>query len=86
MQYYPFDSRNTLYRNHIGAVASGESLKLRLLLHKDARCHDAFLRIRRDSCDCFDEIHLNQNGCLCDYLFYEGEITLNTDLYWYDFR
>lgn len=86
MQYYPFDSRNTLYRNHIGAVASGESLKLRLLLHKDSRCYDAFLRIKRDGNDCFDEVHLKQNGILCDYLFYECEIALDTALYWYDFR
>ena len=48
MQYYPFDSRNFLYRNKIGALAEGESLRLRLLLHRDACVYDAFLVIRKD--------------------------------------
>ncbi len=86
MQYYPFDSRNKLYRNHIGAVASGATLKLRLLLHKDARCIDAFLRIRRDDIKDFEEIHLNPSGEMFDYCSYECEITRETGLYWYDFR
>ncbi len=86
MQYYPFDSRNKLYRNHIGAVASGSPLKLRLLLHKDAHCFDAFLRIRRDDVENFEEIHLNYAGDMFDYCSYECEIKRETGLYWYDFR
>lgn len=86
MQYYPFDSRNKLYRDHIGAVASGKSLRLRLLLHKDAHCHDAFLRIRRDDCEGFEEIHMTPDGFLADYCFYRCEISRDTGLYWYDFR
>ena len=48
MGYYPYDSRNPLYRNHFGAVAAGTPLRLRLLLHNDARVHTAYLSICRD--------------------------------------
>ncbi|MBR5011550.1 MAG: hypothetical protein IKY12_03240, partial [Clostridia bacterium] len=58
MQYYPFDSRNPLYRSKIGAVASGENLKLRLLLHNDAYCHAAFLVLSNDFLGTTEEIPL----------------------------
>ena len=48
MQYYPFDSRNTLYKSIFGAIASETSLKLSLLLHKDAKVHNAYLCITKD--------------------------------------
>ncbi len=86
MQYYPFDSRQTLYRSHIGALASGESLQLRLLLHKDALCHDAFLRIISDQDNSLREIKMLPGEMLEDYRFYSCEISLSTGLYWYDFR
>ena len=56
MNYYPFDSRNPLYRSHIGAVASGDRLKLRLLLHDDALCTDAYLVIKNDKSGQANEI------------------------------
>ena len=48
MQYYPFDSRNSLYKSKFGAVAEGESLRLRILLHRDAKVHNAYLVIKKD--------------------------------------
>ena len=86
MQYYPFDSRKLLYRDKIGAVASGETLRLRLLLHNDAHCHNAYLCIRQDDNDFYDEILLEPKEYLEDYRFYDTQITLNTGLYWYHFR
>ena len=86
MQYYPFDSRNFLYRNKIGALAEGESLRLRLLLHRDACVYDAFLVIRKDDEEKANEIHLNPREWLEDYRFYDCEITLSEGLYWYSFR
>lgn len=86
MNYYPFDSRNNLYRSKIGAVAEGESLLLRILLHKDARVHDAFLLIRNDNSDFFEEIHLEKKEDKGDYSFYDCEITRSSGLYWYKFR
>lgn len=86
MQYYPFDSRNKIYRKNIGAVAEGQSLGLRLLLHRDACVHEAFLRIREDSEEGFRELALTPAEWLCDYRFYDCELTLSEGLYWYSFR
>ena len=86
MNYYPFDSRNKLYRSHIGAEAAKNSLRLRLLLHKDACVYEAFLRIEDDSDKSIREIPMLAGKWLEDYLFYECEITLDEGLYWYDFR
>ena len=86
MQYYPFDSRNSLYREKIGALAEGETLRLRLLLHKDACVHQAFLVIREDSENTAREVVLKGAEWLEDYRFYECEINLTEGLYWYSFR
>jgi len=86
MQYYPFDSRNSLYRDKIGALAEGETLRLKVLLHRDAAVHSAFLCIRNDNEENFRELRLQGGDWLEDYRFYEGEITLTEGLYWYYFR
>ena len=86
MNYYPFDSRNKLYRSHIGAEAAKNPLRLGLLLHKDACVYEAFLRIEDDSDKSIREIPMLAGEWLEDYLFYECEITLDEGLYWYDFR
>lgn len=83
---YPFDSRNSLYRSHLGAVPAGENLRLRLLLHKDACVYDAFLRIKNDRDNSVCEIKLTPAEWLCDYQFFDCEITTVEGLYWYDFR
>ncbi|MBR6510054.1 MAG: glycoside hydrolase family 13 protein [Clostridia bacterium] len=86
MQFYPFDSRNNLYRDKIGALAEGETLRLRLLLHNDAKVYSAFLRYKEDNDENFKEILLKQNGNHYDYKVYETEIELCEGLYWYHFR
>lgn len=86
MEYYPFDSRNKLYKPVMGAVASDESLKLRLLLHKDARCHEAFLLLEKDGEDVNKNIKLDPKEEFENYRFYDCEITLPEGLYWYKFR
>jgi len=86
MNYYPFDSRNSLYRNKIGALAEGETLRLRLLLHKDACVHNAYLILRKDDSPTPQEAVLTAGEWLEDYRFYETEITLTEGLYWYSFR
>jgi len=86
MQYYPFDSRNTLYRNKTGALAEGEALRLRLLLHRDACVYEAYLVIRKDDEQKPREIRLNPCEWLEDYRFYDCEIKLCEGLYWYSFR
>ena len=82
--YYPYNSRDSLYKSKFGAVASGESLKLRLLLHLDARVHDAFLCIRRDK----EEIiwhKLSPKDLINDYRIYEIDISFDEGLYFYKF-
>ena len=86
MQYYPFDSRNILYREKIGALAEGETLRLRLLLHRDAHVHETFLIIREDSAENAREVVMQPNEWLGDYRFYDCEINLTEGLYWYSFR
>ena len=86
MNYYPFDSQNSLYRNKTGAVAAGENLQLRLLLHRDAHVHKAFARIIKDSDNSLFEIELSPGEWLEDYRFWLCDITLQEGLYWYDFR
>ena len=76
MGYYPFDSRNPLYRTHIGAVAAGTPLRLRLLLHADALVHNAFLSVNRDGEKPF-EVEMKPGDMLDNYRFYECEITLD---------
>ncbi len=86
MQYYPFDSRKSIYKPHFGAVASGVSQKLRLLLHKDALCTTAFLRIKNDNDSDFSELVLTPAEWCEDYQFFDCEISLPTGIYWYCFR
>ena len=86
MDYYPYDSRNKLYRSHVGAVPSGENLRIRLLLHKDACVYSAFLRIMNDADNSIEEIPMIAGDMLEDYRFYECEINMHKGLYWYDFR
>jgi len=86
MQYYPFDSRNKIYRSKIGAIAEGTSLRLRLLLHTDAKVKSAFLRIKRDMDDEIIEILLSDSDMLENYRFYDCELELEEGLYWYSFR
>ncbi len=85
MQYYPFDSRDKLYKPNFGAVAAETPLRLRLLLHNDARVHNAYLIMERDGEQPFEK-WMQPGGYLGEYSFYECEITLNEGLYWYSFR
>lgn len=85
MQYYPFDSRNSLYRSKIGALAEGEALRLRLLLHRDARVHTAFLCLKSDFNGSTEKIALTPAEWLEDYRFYDCELTLPEGLFWYSF-
>ena len=71
MQYYPFDSRNTIYKSIFGAIASETSLKLRLLLHKDAKVHNAYLCITKDGED-LCEYRLEPKEFLEDYQFFDN--------------
>ena len=86
MQYYPFDSRNSLYREKIGALAEGETLRLKVLLHRDAAVYSVYLRLKNDEAKEFKELLMTAGDWLEDYRFYECNLTLTEGLYWYSFR
>lgn len=85
MQYYPFDSRNTIYKSIFGAIASESFLKLRLLLHIDAKVHNAYLCITKDGED-LCEYRLEPKEYLNDYQFFDTSLSFTEGLYWYYFR
>ena len=85
MNYYPFDSRNPLYKDKLHAIAEGENLRLKVLLHRDALVFNAFLMIKKDG-EGFRQIWMQPTDYLEDYRFYECEFTLEEGLYWYQFR
>lgn len=85
MNFYPYDSRNNLYRSHLGAVPADENLRIRLLLHKDAHVHEAFLSLLDDSNNFYSKIRLTPAEWLEDYRFYDCDLQLTQGLYWYNF-
>ena len=82
--YYPYNSRDPLYKSKFGAVASGESLMLRLLLHADARVHEAFLNLRKDGEDTI-YIKMTPTEWKDGYRVYEIERSFEEGLYFYRF-
>lgn len=86
MNYYPFDSRNPLYRNKFGALAEGDTLRLKLLLHQSNKVKKAYLRIQNDDTCNTELVEMTPADTLEDYRFYECEISLDEGIYWYSFK
>lgn len=86
MNYYPFDSRNPLYRNKFGALAEGDTLRLKLLLHRGNNVKKAYLRIQNDATCNTELVEMTPADTLEDYRFYECEISLSEGIYWYSFK
>ncbi|MBQ3550576.1 MAG: glycoside hydrolase family 13 protein [Clostridia bacterium] len=85
MKFIPFDSRDILYKSPFGAVSDGKPVTLRLLLHNDAHCSGAFVKIREDAGR--EQFILLTAGETFedDYRWYSTELTLPEGLYWYSF-
>ena len=81
-----YDSRDKFYKSIFGAVASGESLKLRLLLHFDAKTTAAFLRVHKDGTDGIREYALTPAESFENHTVFECELAFETGLYFYAFR
>ena len=86
MQYYPFDSRNTLYKSEYGAIASNSNLRLSVLLHNDAKASKVFLCIRKDDSNVLCEYEMSEDYNIEDYIVYKKELTFDSGIYWYYFR
>lgn len=85
MKYIPFDSRDSLYKTPFGAVSDRETVTFRMLLHDDALCTAAFLKLRRD--DGGQQWLEMQPDDYYDghFRWYKAELTLSEGLYWYSF-
>ncbi len=81
-----FNSRDKFYKSKFGAVASGESLKLRLLVNNEAKVSTAILRVHRDGEECISETLLTPAEAFGDYKAFECEISFDAGLYFYSFR
>ena len=86
MNYYPYDSRNTLYREKIGALAEGETLRLKVLLHKAAQVHNVYLMWQNDEDGSVTETEMTASDWLEDYRYYVCDVELKEGLFWYGFR
>ncbi len=86
MSYYPFDSRNSLYKSIQTAAPSGQPLRLRLLLHRDAEVISACLKYRNDNSDMVYEVPMTAGDWLEDYRFFEAEVSFPEGLFWYSFE
>lgn len=85
MKFIPFDSRDILYKSPFGAVKENEKVTLRLLLHNDARCSDAFLKIREDSGREQFMLMTAGENYNAEYCWYSVTLNLSEGLYWYSF-
>ena len=86
MNYYPFDSRNSIYREKIGALAEGETLRLKVLLHKAAQVHNVYLIWQSDADGSVTETEMTAGDWLEDYRYYISDVELQEGLFWYGFR
>ncbi len=86
MNYYPFDSRNPLYKSKFGALAEGENLRLKVLLNNDAQAKSVFLIIQNDTTGNWREIPMTPSDYLDNFRYYECDISLEEGLYWYHFK
>lgn len=85
MKTIPYNSRNILYKSKFGAVAEEEKVDLRILLHNDAKCERAFLRIRKDGFG-YEHIELTPDEFFNnDFRFYKTTLSLLEGLYFYSF-
>ena len=85
MKFIPFDSRDIFYKSPFGAVVENETVTLRLLLHNDAHCSGAFVKIREDAGREQFVMLTAGETFEADYCWYSAELTLPEGLYWYSF-
>lgn len=86
MSFYPFDSRNQSHKSKLGALAEGETLRLRLLLPESARVSRAYLLLRNDQTGNLDKISMKRAEQKSDCYYWDCEFSLNEGIYWYAFK
>lgn len=86
MNFHPFDSRNQSHKSKLGALAEGETLRLRLLLPESIKPSRAYLMIRNDRTGNLDKIPMKKSEQQNDCFYWECNISLNEGIYWYAFK
>jgi len=85
MKYIPYDSRDILYKSIFGAIANNETVRFRLLLHRDAEVYCAYMKIRKDT-ESERNITMQAAEWYDDnYRWYECNCKEDPGLYWYNF-
>ena len=85
MPCLPYLAHDPLYRSKMTALAEGENLRLRLLLHNDAKCSSAFLQVTPDGGAEFS-LPMSYVGPHDEnYGWWECENSFSEGLYWYSF-
>ncbi len=86
MNYCPFDSRNSDYKSKLGAIAEGETLRLKLLLPDSENVGRAYLLLVNDATGNTEKISMKMADKKDDFHFWECEIALKEGIYWYSFK
>ncbi len=85
MSLLPFCSRDIRYKSPLGAVKEGQPVTLRLLLHPDARCEQAWLLLRRDDVRDAQRLELSRTEDREGYHCFTVTFTPTEGLYFYTF-
>ena len=82
-----FNSRETDYRNPVGAITCGTSVHFRIVLPRDLKCSGAFLSLKDDMCGDTDIYGMFWAGMVGDdHEQWECDVNVaNVGLYWYHF-
>ena len=84
-QIYIYSSRDEKYKSPFGAAAEGENVTFRILLHDEALCERAYMRLKADGDADYREIALEKSGQEGEYCWYVCSISLPEGIYWYHF-
>lgn len=86
--FYPFDSRDSNYKSKFGAVAAGESLRLRALMPRSLSCSALYFVVRKD--DWYREQFQSMfwaGMCGEDHEWWDITFEANEEgIYWYRFE
>ena len=82
-----FDSRNKQYKSKISAIATGESVKLRIILPRSIKCSGACLVVAKEQEEYVHYPMFWAGMCGDDYEYWELHFSATTSgLYWYHFE
>ncbi|MEG1886794.1 MAG: alpha-amylase family glycosyl hydrolase, partial [Oscillospiraceae bacterium] len=85
MNCIPYDARNQLYKSIFGAITDSETLRLRILIHRDARLTCAFMVLQDDNKKTEQIEMLPAEQYDSSYRWYECNLQKPVGIYRYSF-